>query len=191
MQTRPAAQREAEAKLYRRARTSFWPGPCLSVSGPVRLFSRPLADQLEGLHVEPGPPASFHSLALIDARLGAPFLPASKAPRTRQGTIERPADPIARIRSRPAHLQRPPDGRVGTHRPTLSMHRVDGASRPRGSQQVPAAAALLLLRTTLSPPPSFPLRRSSSRSARCSSTTTPSSCTNTRCSDASGASPSR
>ena len=158
VQTRPAAQREAEAKLYRRARTSFWPGPCLSVSGPVRLFSRPLADQLEGLHVEPGPPASFHSLALIDARLGAPFLPASKAPRTRQGTIERPADPIARIRSRPAHLQRPPDGRVGTHRPTLSMHRVDGASRPRGSQQVhpPPPSLPFFSAPPLSPPALLP-----------------------------------
>ena len=119
-----------------------------------------------------GPPrragaAGVLPLLAIDARLGAPFLPASKAPRTGRGRSSggRPdrADP-----PRPAHLQRPPDGALPS--PDALQHRVDGARRAARSRYPP-------------PPPSLPprlpyprppsLRRSSSRSARCSSTTTP------------------
>ena len=173
----------AEAKLYRRARTSFW--QALPLGERQSLFSRrsPTSSRASTSSRGRRRPSL---LALIDARLTRP----SCRRRRRRGrgrgrSGDRPTRSRGSARARPTCSGRPTAASAPTAR--RSPCTASTARQGRGSRQVPAAAAPSLL-ASLSPPPPSP--SGIALSAHCSSATTPSSCTNTRCSDASDASPS-
>lgn len=122
----PSAKTDAE--LYRQLRPPFG----LWWRAPSALYTQPLTEMADGLHVESMPHVPGRGQYLLAERLGEIFSPPSKAQRIGSGTVLRQPDPVRHVCVRPSHPGMLVD--VELARARASLHLVDAASWTSGTQ---------------------------------------------------------
>ena len=135
--TRPAELAKAQATVLYRPRLSWWRDASARSLQAAEQQARE-----EGFYVKPLPRSTPRSLQLLDLRLGShgeggeaegeegAAQAAARTPRH----VPREPDPVRHVWVRPAHTRQPRDAKLATQRGRASVQRVDGASRPSGSQ---------------------------------------------------------